>query len=673
MGRSEKILLFGCFGLVFLCSCVAIICGLTLKISGVLPKIQSELNTWVMNGGSQTPIAETPSSAPTQESHTFSESPCTTLNALTNTIIPQVDWIQLYSQFNGVTNIPRTLMTAPVQYIDGDTVKFWVSNEDTNINTQITATLQYQTDSIYFWVENGIEFNKDDLKKDAETFASKIYPTDQKFFGKEWIPGVDNDPHLYVLYTRGMGTDVAGYESDSDEYLSLVQPYSNQHEMFYINADVQRLSDPYTLSVMAHEFQHLIHAYHDGNEELWLNEGFSELASYLNGYDEGGFDQIFAANPDVDLIDWPNDASATDIHYGSSFLFTAYLLDRFGENTTKAVVADPLNGLNSLDDVFSKEHLIDGMTDKTVTSDTFFQDWTIANFLGDQKTVDGRYGYHALTDFLDFKSAQTTVDCDSNLHSGDVSQYGTDYVQLNCVSPFVLNFTGAVTNNILSEYPRTGSHYVWSNMADSSATTMTREFDFSQLSGPIALNYDVWYDIEQDFDFAYLLASTDDSNWKILDTPSCTKKNATGNNFGCGYSGKSNGWMHETVDLSQFAGKRVKLRFEYVTDAGVTGEGVVLDNLAIPQIHYETSFETDEGGWQLDGFIRIENQIPQTFLVSVIHGSGDAAIIEKYQVNSGEKLTINIDGNTLTILVVSGSSRYTRQKAGYQFSLVAQP
>jgi bacillopeptidase F (M6 metalloprotease family) len=201
---------------------------------------------------------------------------------------------------------------------------------------------------------------------------------------------------------------------------------------------------------------------------------------------------------------------------------------------------------------------------------------------------------------------------------------------------------------------------------------MTREFDFTNVSGKIDLDYDTWYDIEKDFDYVYLLASTDGESWKVIDTPSCSTVDKTGNNLGCGYNGKSDGWIHEAVDLSQFAGEKVQLRFEYVTDAGVTGQGIVFDNISVPQLDYLTGFETDNGGWQMEGFTRIENQISQTFLVSIIRGSGDTATVEKFQVPSGQKLSLKLDANSEdspTTLVVSGSSRYTRQKANYQLDL----
>ena len=675
MGRPEKIVLLCFLGCVTFCLCIAIACGVVFTTSKIIPEFAGKLTNLHLNPESTeaTAIIPTQTSTATNQSDAAAEM---TLNSLENTVIPEANWVQLSEEFNHLSNIPTAVTTPPVAYKIGDESSFWVLNDDTKETIQVKATLQYKTNQIYFWIENGVNFDAQQFKKAADTFANKIYPTDQEFFGKEWIPGVDNDPHLYILYTRGLGNDIAGYTSDSDSVLDEAHSYSNEHEMFYINADIQTFTDPYTLSVMAHEFQHLIHGYHDPNEELWLNEGFSELASFINGYDTGGFDELFAENPDVNLTVWPNDPDATNVHYGSSFLFTTYLLDRFGEKTTKAVVADLKNGLDSIDDVFKNENLIDSTTNQVLTSVQFFQDWTLANYLNDTKIGDGRYGYTNYKNLPDFSGAQENEDCSSSEIKGDVNQFGTDYIHFACDGNYSLKFTGDATVNILSVSPKEGSYYLWSNMADSSDTRMTREFDFSQLSGKIDLSYDMWYDLEKDYDFVYLLASTDNQTWQNVDTPSCTTDDTTGNNYGCAYNGITQGWVHQEVDLSQFAGKKVTLRFEYVTDAGVTGEGFVIDNLEIPQLNYQTGFESDDGGWQLEGFARIENQIPQTFLVSVIHGSGDDAKIEKYEAAPGRTLTFNIDssqGDADLTIVVSGSERYTRQPAKYQLNVSANP
>ena len=59
--------------------------------------------------------------------------------------------------------------------------------------------------------------------------------------------------------------------------------------------------------------------------------------------------------------------------------------------------------------------------------------------------------------------------------------------------------------------------------------------------------------------------------------------------------------LTESVDLSKYAGKVVTLSFEYVTDGAVTGEGLILDDMQIPEIGYNTDFEVDSGGWDDTG------------------------------------------------------------------------
>ncbi len=174
----------------------------------------------------------------------------------------------------------------------------------------------------------------------------------------------------------------------------LAHDNSNAHEMFYLNSDNLYLSDSYTLSVMAHEFQHLIHGYHDPNEELWVNEGFSELATLLNGYSAGGFDYVFSYDTDVQLNDSSIDSNENGAHYGASFLYVTYLLDRFGEEITKQIVADQRDGFTSIEHVFEQNRLSDPKTGKIITADDFFADWAIANVMNDADFDDGRYYYN---------------------------------------------------------------------------------------------------------------------------------------------------------------------------------------------------------------------------------------------------------------------------------------
>jgi hypothetical protein len=97
--------------------------------------------------------------------------------------------------------------------------------------------LQYITDHTYFWIQDGISYDDQDLQSLAEAFESKIYPTNREFFGREWTPGIDGDPRLYIVYAEGLGSSLAGYFSQADENHPLVHEFSNAHEMFLLSAD----------------------------------------------------------------------------------------------------------------------------------------------------------------------------------------------------------------------------------------------------------------------------------------------------------------------------------------------------------------------------------------------------------------------------------------------------
>ena len=168
----------------------------------------------------------------------------------------------------------------------------------------------------------------DDIAALMTAFEDKIYPTDRRFFGSEWSPGVDNDPHVHIVYARNLGASTGGYYSTPDEYNPSVKKYSNAAEMFVFNADGMPLDDEYTYGTLAHEFQHMIHWSLDRNETSWINEGFSELAAFINGYTVGGADWAYAQNPDLSLNDWTSLSDSPEVtsrHYGQAFLFTTLL------------------------------------------------------------------------------------------------------------------------------------------------------------------------------------------------------------------------------------------------------------------------------------------------------------------------------------------------------------
>ncbi|HSB67080.1 MAG TPA: hypothetical protein VLD65_10905 [Anaerolineales bacterium] len=603
-----------------------------------------------------------------------------TLTTLENAFIPINDPIELAHRLLH-QNIFASTETPPASYFQvGAHQSFWAGDGEVK-NFRVQATLRYVTDHAYFWIEDNISYNQRDLTNLADTFENQIYPTDREFFGSEWTPGVDGDPHIYILYASGIGEKIAGYFSSADEYPIGVNRYSNGHEMFMINADNSPLGDEYTFGVLAHELQHMIHWYQDRNESNWLSEGFSELAVLLNNYYSGGFDALYTSNPDLQLNDWPDDRKEdTTPHYGAAFLFLSYFLDRFGEAATKALIANPDNDLKSLDTTLQHIKAVDPQTGKPITSESFFQDWIITNYLMNSQVSDGRFSYIRYRGAPRAEPTETYHNCPVTTTTRDVHQFGVDYIRFTCKGRYTLHFEGSIQTPLLPQDPHSGTYAMWANKNDESDTTLSRSFDLTDYKGALSLDYWTWYAVEDSWDYVYLEASTDGVNWKILNTPSGTGYNPQGNNYGWAYSGNSGGgkssvWIHENVDLSEYAGQILTLRFEYITDGNVTGEGFLLDDLSIPQIGYSTDFEADNGGWQVNGWARIQNVLPQSYRLALI-SYGDTTTVQYIPLDpdviADIPFTIGKGVDTI-VLVVSGTTRFTRQVAPYRFTVLNQP
>jgi hypothetical protein len=95
----------------------------------------------------------------------------------------------------------------------------------------------------------------------------------------------------------------------------------------------------------------------------------------------------------------------------------------------------------------------------------------------------------------------------------------------------------------------------------------------------------------------------------------------------------------------------------------------MLDDITIPQIGYFDDAEAGDGGWVAQGFARIDNVLPQRYLVQAIE-IGDVPQVQRMsldQANRG-RLVIRDLGGTIdkVVLVVSGITPYTTEAAAYR-------
>ena len=590
-----------------------------------------------------------------------------TLETLGQAQVPENDPYELSCRLEAICNVPTTVPAKSYQL--GDKEKFWIINSDTNEHHQSDFTLLYITPHSYFWAEDGADVNQNDVKALMDTFEEKIYPTDREFFGSEANPGVDDDPHIYVLYASSLGHNIGGVFNSSDSFNPLVNEYSNAHETYVLSSS-QDVGEEYAYATLAHEFVHMIQNASDRNDVSWMGEGFAEVGSFLNGYDVGSGPFEYVINPDIQLNTWVNnDSPDFGAHYGQSFMYLAYFLDRFGEEATKALTSNPENDLTSVDDTLADLNITDPETGQVITADDVLMDWAAAMYLMDESVGDGRYTYKNYPDAPQVEVSESISSCPRSL-SSTVNQYGLDYYAIDCAGDYTLSFTGSTASGLLPVDANSGRYMFWSNRGDESDMTLTREFDFTSVSEPITMSFAMWHDLEPDYDYTYLEASTDGETWEILNTPSGTGEDPTGGSYGWGYNGQTNGWVTEEVDLSQFAGQTVQIRFEYVTDAALNGEGFLLDDVQINAINYQSDFEADEGGWIPAGFVRVENALPQTYRLSLIL-EGDTTTVTNIPLNADQTVDIplSLQNGEEATLIVAGTTRFTRQPAAYQIEI----
>ncbi|WP_079505375.1 immune inhibitor A domain-containing protein [Mesobacillus jeotgali] len=146
--------------------------------------------------------------------------------------------------------------------------------------------------------------------------------------------------------------------------------------------------------------------------------------------------------------------------------------------------------------------------------------------------------------------------------------------------------------------PGFGEKYYYSTKGDDLHTALeTPVFDLTSATAA-KFDYKAWYEVEFDYDYVYVNAVTADGKSVKLDV-------IGDENTADGMESSKGQWVDKSYDLSQFAGQKVKLVFEYVTDGGLAPEGFAMDNLSLT-VDGAVAFSDDAEGTQqvtLDGFI----------------------------------------------------------------------
>jgi hypothetical protein len=567
---------------------------------------------------------------------------------------PDRDLRQLAAQLRlppGSPEIPRVVNPEPVSYSEGHRDTFWLVDLRNMTTYQSDFELRLVSRRTYWYVEEGLLVDRADLERAATEFEDSIYPKVTRIFGKEWSPGVDNDPRLSIVHARLRG--VGGYFGSADEHSQLVYSFSNQREIIYINAWSARPGSQEYNEVLAHELQHLVHWNSDPSEDTWLNEGLAELAVSVAGYSPGSFRQ-YLDSPTVSLVHWPLSYENVGANYAGAALFMHYLSEHYGPlKDLRRLVEEPSNGITGIDAYLE-------YAGYPATFEDVFRDWVVANLLDEPR---GRYGYQRLV----LRQPASTAIRDFTEFEAEIPQYAPQYLDLTPLPGAVrLRFQGTTENRLLP-LEETDSRCWWSNSGDSISSSLSRSLDLRDLS-QATLTYQVWYDLEEDWDYGYVEVSVNQGrNWEVLETPSSSDLNPIGNSFGPGYTGSSGGWVDQRVDLTPYADSRLLLRFHYVTDDAVNGAGLCLRRIAVP----EAGLLDDDLSWQPDGFILTNNRVEQKYTVQVVRMGPENEVIPVPldEDNAGGIVVTPLPGQEGLVVIVTAQAPRTRQPAPYTLAI----
>jgi immune inhibitor A len=537
--------------------------------------------------------------------------------------------------------IPHVIRTKSPNYHVGHQDTFQILSEDNNKYFSTRATIKFETKHLYIYVQDGLGIKQADIQRAALRFENRTYPTDRRYFGSEWTPGVDGDPHITCLVADLKSSSAIGYFSAEDEYPRLVNPYSNQREMVYLNSVYTTPGDQIFDLTLSHEFQHMIHWHMHPHDNGWLNEGMSMLAEKLNGFQPQAELDAFLGLPQTQLNAWAENGPTALSHYGAAYLFLSYLFNHYGAGVVRDMLAAPqYTDFELVNAILHKHHV-------SVSANTVFARWVVANYLRDAHVARGIYDYANLPRRIDVPSGHTVPFTDAE----SLQPYTAQYVvmdKLDATKPFTLSFSAPSTVPLIGE--SRPAPFWWSNRGDMSDTTLQRSLDLRNVHHA-TLHFSDWYDIEKDYDYGYVEASRDGGKtWNTLKTQDTTSTNPYGANYRNGFTGGSKDWRLETADLSAYAGHKALIRFQYITDDIYNGQGWLLSGISVPEIGFHDGFS----GWQQKGFVPIfSNSLPASWQVRLIEYGTSGTQVHSLQLEQSSSGAANTTG-TLRLPVSLG-------------------
>ena len=123
-----------------------------------------------------------------------------TLKLLETSIVPPNEPKELACHLEGKCNIPDVVATFAAPRVVGDIDKFWVTNVETNENTHVQATLRYITPHVYFWVQDGVPYDENEMRHWLTSSRTRFIPSTVSFLEANGHP-VLTEMNIFIFFT----------------------------------------------------------------------------------------------------------------------------------------------------------------------------------------------------------------------------------------------------------------------------------------------------------------------------------------------------------------------------------------------------------------------------------------------------------------------------------------
>jgi hypothetical protein len=461
-------------------------------------------------------------------------------------------------------------------------------------------------------------------------FDNNIYPTVTTVFGQPLPRGGEGQKTWILIHNI---RDVSYYDCSTTSYIagyfSASENAENNKNMMHIdsydwaNRTGPDSDNPFLYEgIFAHEFEHLVHFDVDPDEPSWVDEGLADLSAFICGYghSESHIAYYMVYHPFVALTDWSSGLE----DYGASYLFQLYLYEKFGGAAfTSALVQEQANGIEGIENTLAA-------FGQKETFDQIFDNWTVANYIDDTRKAKGKYGYetldigsmdswgysiaYALQSFWWGPPDEAPFEIPSYWF-GDPQPYTAHYYRYTNGVDALASVDG---DDFAGTTAYSGTYEWYSDTENLAWRSFYQTFDIPATGA--TLNFQTYYDIEQDWDYGYVeVYDQDTGEWYTLDAtgtvdyvahaqdnPSTPDEREPASYAAAGrwhaFTGQSGGWVPVSMDLTPFADHTVDLYFTTWQDNVFSLEMMYVDDISIPEIGFLDDVEAGEDGWTSTGW-----------------------------------------------------------------------